>query len=172
MAGSIGKITDGVHQDATQADWITDSNDVWSMKNTFKMTGYQVTTGQFIPGLGRSFVVTAPKADNYRGKVHVCHDCFPSYYERSFQFGISGVKTGEHFGAAVAACDLRGEGRDDLFVGAPNYGDRYHFNTGRVHVLNTTGYRLQRLTFLEPPKRHNGARFGSAVGCLATDNDD
>ena len=137
------------------------------MKNTFKMTGYQVTTGQFFQGVAASFVVTAPKADNYRGKVHICHDCFPAYYEKSFQFGIRGVKIGEHFGAAVAACDLTGDGRDDLLVGAPNYGDRLHYNTGRVHVLITTGFHWQRFAFLSPPARLSGARFGSSVGCLA-----
>ena len=105
------------------------------------MTGYQVTTGQFVSGRGRSLVVTAPKADNYRGRVHVCHDCFssPRNSERLIQFEISGVNLGEHFGAAVAACDLTGGGRDHLFVGAPNYGDRHHYNTGRVHVLTING---------------------------------
>ena len=38
VAGSISKISDGAHQGATQADWITSNEDVKTMKNTFKMT--------------------------------------------------------------------------------------------------------------------------------------
>jgi hypothetical protein len=43
---------------------------------------------------------------------------------------------GERFGSAVAACDLDGNGRDDLVVGAPLYapagGEQYE--TGRIFV--------------------------------------
>ena len=172
VAGSVGKITAGIHKDATQAAWITSNEDLMRMKNTFKMSGYQVTTGQFFRGVEKSLVVTAPKADNYRGKVHICHNCFPSYYQKSVQFAISGLKIGEHFGAAVSACDLTGDGRDDLLVGAPNYGDLHHHNTGRVHVLITTGFQFQRFALLTPPERLSGARFGSSVGCLALADSD
>ena len=140
------------------------------MKNTFKMTGYQVTTGQFVIGDEKSYVVSSPKADNYRGQVHICHNCFPSNnnFKKTKQLEIPGLKMGEHFGAAVSACDLTGDGRDDLLVGAPNYGDHVHPNTGRVHVLITSsqGFLLQRLTVVTPPDRFNGAKFGSSLGCL------
>ena len=170
ISGSVGTISNGVHKDATsQADWSTKNEERDTMMNTFKMTGYQITTGRFIKGDGKSLVVTAPKADNYRGEVYICHNCFKNY-QKMKQFEINGINMGEHFGAAVAACDLTGDGRDDLLVGAPNYGDRDHPNTGRVHVLITassTKLSLQRFTFLLAPGRFRGAKFGSSVGCLS-----
>ena len=171
ISGSVGTISSGFHKDATgQADWSTKNEERDTMMNTFKMTGYQMTTGRFIKGDGKSLVVTAPKADNYRGEVYICHDCFYKRRQEKRQFEITGVNIGEHFGAAVAACDLTGDGRDDLLVGAPNYGDRDHHNTGRVHVLITassTKLSLQRFTFLLAPGRFRGAKFGSSVGCLS-----
>jgi hypothetical protein len=55
---------------------------------------------------------------------------------RNQNYEVGGEQEGERFGAAVAACDLDGDGREDLTVGAPLYaataGDQYE--TGRVYV--------------------------------------
>ena len=46
------------------------------------------------------------------------------------------LKQGEDFGYSVAACDITGDGRDDLIVGSPSYAeDQFHYNVGRLHVF-------------------------------------
>lgn len=175
VAGTIGKVSAGTLLDATLADWVTSLQDKSKMMNTFKLTGYHVTTGQFFKGHRRSFLVSAPKADNYKGRVHICADCFQDVTSRSFVFGdraenlvVSGDQPGEHFGSSAVACDLTGDGRDDLIVGAPHFGDRHYHNLGRAYVFMrvSTGYPVRRHSFLSPPAEMSGARFGSAVGCL------
>ena len=104
--------------------------------NTFKYAGYDVSAGKGFLAVG------APKADNYRGKVYVCYDCFK---ETSSYLEVSGVTIGEHFGSSVTACDFTGDGRDDLVIGAPNYAkDRNSYDTGRAHVFIRHDFNFHR----------------------------
>ena len=49
---------------------------------------------------------------------------------------IIGLQMEEGFGSSVAACDITGDGRDDLIVGAPFYSpDRTRYNVGRIHIF-------------------------------------
>ena len=65
---------------------------------------------------------------------------------------LKGQQIGESFGHAVAACDINGDGRDDLIVGAPTYAlDQYQYNVGRVHVFvfNLDQDTLQRIRLID-----------------------
>ena len=65
---------------------------------------------------------------------------------------LKGQQMGETFGHAVAACDINGDGRDDLIVGAPTYAlDQYQYNVGRVHVFvfNQDQDTLQRIRLFD-----------------------
>ena len=105
--------------------------------NNFKYAGYDVTAGN------NTIIIGAPKADNFRGKVYICTDCFIS---SAIYREVSGTNIGEHFGSSVAACDFTGDGRDDLVVGAPNFAkDRHSYNSGRVHVFIQQDFDFQRV---------------------------
>ena len=47
---------------------------------------------------------------------------------------------------SAAACDIDGDGYDELVVGAPHYAaNEKAFNTGRVHLFKKTGGKLEEL---------------------------
>lgn len=153
----------------------------WATKeefNNYKFAGYAVSSGQS-RNLGGIIILGAPKADNFRGKVYVCINCFT---DRVRYNQLTGTNLGEHFGSSVAACDFTGDGNDDLVVGAPNYAkDRNSFSSGRVHVFMEKDNKYQRVrpssdSYLTPPVRMRdarNARFGSSVACLGnTDQTD
>eukprot|EP00091_Calanus_sinicus_P022357 TRINITY_DN7057_c0_g1_i2.p2 TRINITY_DN7057_c0_g1~~TRINITY_DN7057_c0_g1_i2.p2 ORF type:complete len:131 (-),score=20.67 TRINITY_DN7057_c0_g1_i2:337-729(-) len=116
------------------------------MKNTFKNAGYSLATGNFFTGNPKSYIVAAPKANNYRGSVYICNNCFAERVDRA-RLGVRfpesakdleviGDQIGEGFGVAVTACDITGDGRDDLIVGAPYFSPgRRLFNVGRIHIF-------------------------------------
>ena len=102
------------------------------------------------------------------GAVYVCHECFninrgQVHYSKDtliFKFELpfrssqlkdrtlQGLLVGEDFGFSIASCDINGDGRDDLIVGAPSYAeDQYQYNVGRIHVFvfNKQSDTLQRV---------------------------
>jgi len=193
-AGSIGLIKRAgtLVKPRNNAPWVTTDTDTSTMKNTFKSAGYSLTTGSFFSGNPKSYVVGAPKANNYRGSVYVCPECFGERFDRArlnvrfpeatSNLEVIGLQMGEGFGSAIAACDISGDGRDDLIVGAPNHSPRRQmFNVGRIHIfIKRVGGGLRRvsssLSTLGPEGNLDdqmGARFGSAVACLGdTDGDE
>jgi len=194
-AGSIGLVKgkNALAKPISNAPWVTKENDIRSMKNTFKNAGYSLGSGMFFNGNPKSLIVGAPKANNYKGSVSICHNCFGKHYD-TVRMGVGfpdsaknlevlGLQMGESFGAATSACDITGDGRDDLIVGAPTYSpSRKTFNSGRIHIFLkfTQGKELRRVwpeqeSTIEPTgdlDEKMGARFGSAVACLGdTDGD-
>eukprot|EP00092_Neocalanus_flemingeri_P029458 GFUD01031988.1.p1 GENE.GFUD01031988.1~~GFUD01031988.1.p1 ORF type:complete len:997 (+),score=213.69 GFUD01031988.1:96-3086(+) len=180
--GSIWLISDKdtMKMPTDKAPWVTTESDISTMSNVYKNAGYSLETGRFFTG--KSTIVGAPKANNYRGSVYVCHDCFGETFDETKNMEVNGLQMGESFGAATAACDITGDGKDDLIVGAPTYSpNRMMFNSGRIHIFNfENGIELRRVSpetesRIEPPgdqEEQMGARFGSAVACLGdTDGD-
>ena len=145
------------------------------------LAGETVEKGSFYSN-NDQMIVSSVKADSLRGKVFVCGECFKDSKARSLlnknqNLEVSGKTIGERFGKATAACDLTGDGLDDLIVGAP-YGSKteHEFDSGKVfvYVMNETKNVLEKaspwsITYKE---KVNGARFGEALACLGdTDND-
>ena len=128
----------------SKAPWMTSNYDKANMKNTFKFAGSSLTKGKFFSG-GTSFVVGAPKANNYRGAVYVCKDCFGRNKFASGHMTVEGIQMGEGFGTSAAACDINGDGFDDLIVGAPTFSSgRSSKNMGRVHVFINAARKLSK----------------------------
>ena len=190
--GSIGLISrqNTLTKPKNQAPWITSDTDTSTMKNTFKNAGYSLATGNFFYGNPKSYIVGAPKAHNYRGSVFICNNCFGEQWSRSRSSTVRypdsakdleriGLQIGEGFGTAVAACDITGDGRDDLIVGAPFYSpDRTRYNVGRIHIFQ--GREMKRVwpqeeSTIEPSGDHDktmNARFGSSVACIGDTDED
>ena len=89
-------------------------------KNTHVTAGYIFDNGDQ-DKIGKfAYIIGAPKADNNQGKVSVCIDCFGN--TRGFQVKPEKDRQiGERFGESVTACDVNGDGKDDVIVGAPFY---------------------------------------------------
>lgn len=70
----------------------------------------------------------------------VGHD--PEWWHQ--QLGLVGevAQFGDRFGAALAAGDFNGDGKDDLAVGAPNEGLGQRLNVGVVHIIYGGAGRL------------------------------
>jgi len=194
--GSIGLISKKgtLKKPTNRAPWITTDTDTSTMKNTFKNAGYSLGTGSFFTGNPKSYIVGAPKANNYRGSVYICNNCFDEredrtrirvrFPESSKNLEVVGLQIGEGFGISTAACDITGDGRDDLIVGAPNFSPgRRMFNVGRIHIFLKFTQGTKELRRVWPDKESTigpsgdrdenmGAKFGSAVACLGdTDGD-
>merc|ERR1719239_9564 len=168
-----------------------EENHVSGENNIGKHASFSVARGKFLHNVDTmSYVMGAPNADTFQGAVYLCTDCFGrdplikakmKVDHRSFT-GNNHLQMGEGFGSSVAACDLNGDGVDDLIVGSPMYSDpsddNLH-NTGRVHTFLSTSDENQWGTvdgnsaMLDTPAGlESGARFGSAVSCLGdTDGD-
>ena len=169
--GSIGKIEEEsrkteMKRTYKKTPWLPPIKNDEDWTNS-RFAGYTVTSGNFFWG-DTGLAIGAPKINNYRGKVFICRNCF----ETSPTFRkIDGSKPGEHFGSSLAACDIDGDDRDDLIVGAPHYPESQQtYNSGLVYVIMATG-EFPRDDFDLPysitaKSEMRNARFGSSVACL------
>jgi len=188
--GTIGEVEHGKYRCPGYIDGRTSffkvdnayirENGVDAYMNLGKLAGYSVSRGMF---LGKekplSYILGAPRADLSKGAVYLCTDCFGQDISNTFFAELKvdyksftdhdHLHMGEEFGMAVAACDVSGDGKDDLLVGSPGYSESgEHYNTGRVHVFLSTGDSRQWSDIsdpktLEPKVVRDAARFGSAI---------
>merc|ERR1719264_1733464 len=166
-----------------------DENHVSSENNIGKHVGFSLARGKFLSDSSIiSFVMGAPNADDFKGGVYLCTDCFGDDLRIKATMGVDyksftskdHLQMGEGFGWSVAACDLNGDGLDDLIAGSPMYSDEDKHNTGRVHFFLSTSDDKQwrsidganQMLDTRTLDLQSGARFGSAVSCLGdTDGD-
>jgi len=170
-------------------------NHISGDNNPGKHASFSLARGKFLRNVDTvSYVMGAPNADTFMGAVYLCTDCFGRDQRIKATMGVdyrsflsnnlqspttSHLQMGEGFGSAVAACDLNGDGADDLIVGSPMYSDEDSHNIGRVHFFLSTSDDKQwqfvngdDVMLDTPDGLQSGARFGSAVSCLGdTDGD-
>ena len=111
-----------------QGNWFTEASDG---TNAMDGTGRAIVQGNFSDGAaGEHFALGAPSANDFKGRVYVCYNCFAKdrKKDKDFKVDIDSItkQTGEQFGAALAAVDIDGDGTDELVIGAPFYSDMEH----------------------------------------------
>merc|ERR1719264_1278940 len=209
--GAVGEVSSGNvwkapgsyhHQDTTMKQKDTEwfgldtaylkENYVSTHNNIGKHASFSLARGKFLSDRDIiSFVMGAPSADDFKGAVYLCTDCFGRNPRVKATMGVDHksftnkdhLQMGEGFGWSVAACDLDDDGLDDLIVGSPMYSDpssEDKHNTGRVHFFLSTSEDTQwrsidgatQMLDTWTLELQSGARFGSAVSCLGdTDGD-
>ncbi|XP_048504880.1 integrin alpha-PS2 isoform X1 [Athalia rosae] len=134
--------------------------------------GYSVATGNFEGNGQTSVAVGMPRGANLQGKVLI----YAANLTTTYQNNLSGTQMGEYFGYSVIACDVDGDGLDDLVVGAPMYtmkdNPEMTYETGRVHIFYQ-GNGPQK--FIRTETRDgvdNRGRFGLSLASLNDINRD
>ena len=118
-----GSVVDKEYKVA-QGNWFTEASDG---TNAMDGTGRAIVQGNFFDGgAGEHFALGAPSANDFKGRVHVCYNCFAKGRAKDKDFKVDGKETGDQFGAALAAVDIDGDGTDELVIGAPFYSDMLH----------------------------------------------
>ncbi|XP_058809911.1 integrin alpha-4-like [Phymastichus coffea] len=121
--------------------------------------GYSVTSGRFYKLSERLYASSAPR--NGMGKVLI-HGVPRWTRENTFRNVFEGEQYGEYFGASLTSCDVNGDSRDDLIIGAPLW-SRVS-DEGRVYVYKTRGQIEFQVQTMEGAQE--SGRFGTAVNCL------
>ncbi|KAL7301511.1 hypothetical protein TKK_0005947 [Trichogramma kaykai] len=142
---------------------VLDVVDSWYLEFS-DLFGYSMTSGRFYERGRRYYASGAPRGAELRGKVLVYS--FPRYSQEPMQLKQiwKGEQQGEYFGASLAACDVNGDQRDDLIVGAPLWSRAEAGDEGRVYAYVSRGqfnFELQRIS-----GEAAWARFGTSVACL------
>ncbi|XP_023348645.1 integrin alpha-PS4, partial [Eurytemora carolleeae] len=145
----------------------------WTNPNYF-LAGYFVGKGKFSDG-ERELIIGAPGADFHTGKLYVCGNCNGIRSDFKNQ-ELQGNTGGEGFGFTAAACDINGDGKDDLLIGAPFYtANNKNYDTGAVYVYTNRWNKNDRFKFNlektnmlgeEMIKKVSGAMFGRSIACL------
>lgn len=82
------------------------------------------------------FASGAPRAENIYGKVIIFQYPNDKNKPLTVKKTVSGEQPGEYFGAALTSCDLNGDGKDELIVGAPQWAK--DIDEGRIYVFTTS----------------------------------
>ena len=114
------------------------------------------------------FLVTAPGADNGKGRVFV----YATSTLGTPEWDLAGLFAGENFGSSAAgAGDVNGDGYGDLIVGADQY-DGGHANQGRVVVFHGSATGLATIPFWSGVGKRAQANFGTTVATAGDVNGD
>lgn len=97
--------------------------------------GYAVTSGCYFKQGELWLASSAPGAQDTYGYVLV-HRLLGNNRKLDVRKIVSGKQQGEYFGAAVTSCDLNGDGKDELIVGAPQWAK--DMDEGRIYIFTAS----------------------------------
>nr|XP_033205662.1 integrin alpha-4-like [Bombus vancouverensis nearcticus] len=123
--------------------------------------GYAVTSGYFREGK-LWFVSGAPKASLMFGAVAIFTFSHNDNAKLEIKKILNGEQYGEYFGAALSSCNLNGDNRDELIVGAPYWSK--NMDEGRIYVFTALHNEIFEKKSFEG--KISGSRFGSTITCL------
>ncbi|XP_017761213.1 PREDICTED: integrin alpha-5-like [Eufriesea mexicana] len=126
--------------------------------------GYAVTSGYFTNDQ-LWFVSSAPRAFNIYGSVIMFTFSNNDNTKLKVKKSLNGEQHGEYFGAVLTSCNLNGDNKDELIVGAPQWSK--NMDEGRIYVF-TAFYDVRTEIFTKQSfdGKVPGSRFGSAITCL------
>ncbi|XP_076235049.1 integrin alpha-5 [Calliopsis andreniformis] len=124
--------------------------------------GYAVTSGCYFEKGELWFVSGAPRGANMYGYI-IIHK-FPTENNTALIIKniLSGGQHGEYFGAALASCDLNGDGKDELIVGAPQW--TKDMDEGRIYIFTISHNEIFEKQVIEGDI--SGSKFGFTITCL------
>ncbi|OAD54548.1 Integrin alpha-5 [Eufriesea mexicana] len=123
--------------------------------------GYAVTSGYFTNDQ-LWFVSSAPRAFNIYGSVIMFTFSNNDNTKLKVKKSLNGEQHGEYFGAVLTSCNLNGDNKDELIVGAPQWSK--NMDEGRIYVF--TAFYDEIFTKQSFDGKVPGSRFGSAITCL------
>lgn len=95
--------------------------------------GYSAVAGDFTNVGQEGVAVGMPRGGGLKGKVIIMS------WDMQIQLNITGTQIGAYFGYALCGCDVNGDGRKDLIVGAPMYAEEHNsegkYDVGRIHIF-------------------------------------
>lgn len=106
---------------------------IWHFWSQSIISGYAVTSGSYFSTEHDDYATGAPRANGLRGKVIILdHTTIKEQFSIDPVVDISGEQIGEYFGAALASCDINGDDKDELLVGAPYW--TLISDEGRIYI--------------------------------------
>ncbi|XP_046740441.1 integrin alpha-PS2-like isoform X2 [Diprion similis] len=130
--------------------------------------GYSVASGDFEGNGQVGAAVGMPRSHNLHGKVVLLRSNMKTWHAN-----LTGDQMGAYFGYSVIACDVDGDGLDDLIVGAPMFtiedDPKMTYETGRVHIFYQGRLGDPVKKFSESETRDgvdNRGRFGLSLASL------
>nr|XP_046490036.1 integrin alpha-9-like isoform X1 [Neodiprion pinetum] len=142
--------------------------------------GYAVTSGIYFDDAEHIDVRGGPRGNKLLGEVRLFQ--FPSNTGESEAvkslLNLNGEQIGEHFGATLASCDIDGDSKHDILVGAPLWSKNIE-ELGRIYIYRQ-GYgrcyqKIKSCGFKKLEHiagKISGGRFGAAITCLGDINYD
>ncbi|KOX74851.1 Integrin alpha-8 [Melipona quadrifasciata] len=123
--------------------------------------GYAVTSGYFIKGK-LWFASGAPRASNMYGAAIIFTFSHSDNAKLEVKKLLIGEQHGEYFGAALSSCNLNGDDKDELIVGAPHWSK--NIDEGRIYIFTALNDEIFEKQSFEG--KISGSRFGSIITCL------
>ncbi|XP_044269454.1 integrin alpha-PS2 isoform X2 [Tribolium madens] len=159
-----------VHQQSLETRPAVFATTEGTEKDDDSYMGYSTIVGDFLGNGEEGIAVGMPRGNNLKGKVLLFTMNLTNYVQH-----FTSDQIGSYYGYALAACDVDGDGKLDLIVGAPMYtvqNNKDKYDVGRVYVIYHESDRGRFVANYVIDGFNSKSRFGQAVASLGDINQD
>ncbi|EFA09341.2 Integrin alpha-PS2-like Protein [Tribolium castaneum] len=159
-----------VHQQSLETRPAVFATTEGTEKDDDSYMGYSTIVGDFLGTGEEGIAVGMPRGNNLKGKVLLFTMNLTNYVQH-----FTSDQIGSYYGYALAACDVDGDGKLDLIVGAPMYtvqNNKGKYDVGRVYVIYHESDRGRFVANYVIDGFNSKSRFGQAVASLGDINQD